>query len=123
MKRAFRQLSEQRVQDTLLAEADELIPIIENFRDGKSEHNPETLRKTVGDIDNYATVVQSLVDVGFLEEFGANHKIPMLYRDGLRIRQGRIRRKRMQGKTANKVRPYSPPASGAIYRQLGWSEQ
>ncbi|MGK8235708.1 conserved hypothetical protein [Roseovarius sp. EC-HK134] len=89
VKRAFTQLSEQRVQDTLLAEADELIPIIENFRDGKSEHNPATLKDTIGNLENYATIVQSLVDVGFLEEFGANHKIPMLYRDGLRIKQGK----------------------------------
>lgn len=89
VKRAFSQLSEQRVQDTLLAEADELIPIIESFRDGKSEHSPETLRSTIGNVENYSAVVQSLIDVGFLEEFGSNYKIPMLYREGLKIRQGK----------------------------------
>jgi hypothetical protein len=89
VKRAFRQLSEQRVQDTLLAEADELIPVIEKFRDGKSEHNAASLKETIGEIDNYSSVVQSLVDVGFLEEFGSNFKIPMLYRDGLKVKQGK----------------------------------
>ena len=89
VKRAFRQLSEQRVQDTLLAEAEELIPMIEAFRDGKSEHNAETLKATIGFVDNTGSLIQSLVDIGFLEEFGANHKIPMLYRDGLKVRQGK----------------------------------
>lgn len=89
VKRAFRQLSEQRVQDTLLAEADELIPVIERFRDGKSEHNAASLKGTIGEIANYSSVVQSLVDVGFLEEFGSNYKIPMLYRDGLKVKQGK----------------------------------
>lgn len=89
VKRAIVQLSEQRVQDTLLAEANDLAGIIQNFRDGKSEHNPETLRKTIGQVDSYDSIVKALVDVGFLEEFGQNHKIPMLYRDGLRIKQGK----------------------------------
>ncbi|MFS8182147.1 P-loop ATPase, Sll1717 family [Pseudovibrio denitrificans] len=89
VKRAFKQLSEQRVQDTLLAEADDLIPTIESFRDGKSEHNDETLKVVIGDDENFTSIVQSLVDVGFLEEFGSNYKIPMLYRDGLKIKQGK----------------------------------
>ena len=89
VRRAFSQLSEQRVQDTLLAEAVELADVIQNFRDGKSEHNPDTLAETIGDVDEYSDTVKALVDLGFLEEFGPNHKVPMLYRDGLRIRQGK----------------------------------
>jgi hypothetical protein len=89
MKRAFTQLSEQRVQDTLLAEANDLAATIQKFRDGKSEHNPETLRDTIGDNSLFTATVKSLVDIGFLEEFGQNHKIPMLHRDGLRIKQGK----------------------------------
>ena len=88
-KRAITQLSEQRVQDTLLAEASDLAAVIQKFRDGKSEHNPETLRETIGDNSPFVPTVKSLVDIGFLEEFGKNHKIPMLYRDGLRIKQGK----------------------------------
>jgi len=89
MKRAFTQLSEQRVQDTLLAEAADLAEVIQQFRDGKSEHNPDSLRATIGAVQDYAQTVQSLVDIGFLEEFGQNYKVPMLYRDGLRIKQGK----------------------------------
>lgn len=89
VKRAFTQLSEQRVQDTLLAEAAELSEIIQQFRDGKSEHNSDSLKETIGAVADYSQIVQALVDIGFLEEFGQNHKIPMLYRDGLRIKQGK----------------------------------
>jgi hypothetical protein len=89
VKRALTQLSEQRVQDTLLAEAVDLSEVIQKFRDGKSEHNEETLLQTIGKIENYSDVKQSLVDIGFLEEFGRNYKVPMLYRDGLRIKQGK----------------------------------
>lgn len=89
LKRAVSQLSEQRVQDTLLAEASDLSKVIQNFRDGKSEHNSQTLRETIGNVENFDGIVKALVDIGFLEEFGLNHKIPMLYRDGLRIKQGK----------------------------------
>jgi len=43
VKKASTQLSEQRIQDTLLAEANELTVAIELFRDGKAEHNIATL--------------------------------------------------------------------------------
>lgn len=89
VKRAFTQLSEQRVQDTLLAEAADLSEIIQQFRDGKSEHNSDSLKETIGVTESQSQVIQALVDIGFLEEFGQNHKIPMLYRDGLRIKQGK----------------------------------
>ncbi len=77
------------MQDTLLAEADDLIPFIEKFRDGKSEHDGQSLKETVGDGPHYSSTVQSLVDMGFLEEFGTNYKVPMIYRDGLKIKQGK----------------------------------
>lgn len=89
VNRAFSQLSEQRVQDTLLAEAVGLAEIIYHFRDGKSEHNSESLKEAIGDVHDYAHTVQALIDVGFIEEFGQNYKIPMLYTDGLRIKQGK----------------------------------
>lgn len=89
VKRAIIQLSEQRVQDTLLAEAGELADVISAFRDGKSEHNKDTLQQTIGTETPLETTIRSLVDIGFLEEFGQNYKVPMLYRDGLRIKQGK----------------------------------
>jgi hypothetical protein len=89
VKKAVTQLSEQRVQDTLLAEANELSEMILSFRDGKAEHNRATIADTVGKGFALEPAIKSLVDIGFLEEFGQNFKIPMLYRDGLRIRQGK----------------------------------
>ena len=89
VKRAFSQLSEMRVQDTLLAEASDLAVVIERFRDGKSEHNHGSLRTTYGDGPDPNETTRALVDIGFLEEFGTNYKIPMLYRDGLKITQGK----------------------------------
>jgi hypothetical protein len=88
VKRAFSQLSDQRVQDTLIAEAGELADTISKFRDGKSEHNHQSLEDLLG-ASQIKTMIQGLVDIGFLEEFGVNYKIPMLYRGGLRITQGK----------------------------------
>lgn len=48
IRRAQRSLSEQRVQDTLLAEVAELVPTIEKFRDGKAEHNEASLSSLLG---------------------------------------------------------------------------
>ncbi len=89
VKRAFSQLSEQRVQDTLLAESNELTKVIELFRDGKSEHNISTLTDIISPVANARDTVQGLLDAGFLEQFGENFKIPQLYRDGLKITQGK----------------------------------
>jgi hypothetical protein len=89
MKKAITQLSEQRVQDTLLAEAYSHADVIERFRDGKAEHNATSLAAVIGSKDNLKEHIQPLIDMGFLEEFGENYKIPMLYRDGLKITQGK----------------------------------
>ena len=48
VRRAHLVLSEQRVQDTLLAEAADLAPLIEKFRDGKAEHNLKSLASLLG---------------------------------------------------------------------------
>ena len=90
IRRAQRALSEQRVQDTLLAEVAELVPLIEKFRDGKAEHNEVSLSTTLGISEGHVrTAVKPLVAMGFLEEIGESFKIPMLYRDGLNITQGK----------------------------------
>lgn len=90
IRRAHRGLSEQRVQDTLLAEAAELAPVIEKFRGGKAEHNAASLSTVLG-VDEAKTriEVKPLVEMGFLEEVGESFKVPMLYRDGLEITQGK----------------------------------
>jgi hypothetical protein len=90
IRRAHRSLSEQRVQDTLLAEAAELAPVIERFRGGKSEHNLSSLSAVLGVNETQArAAAKPLVEMGFLEEVGESFKVPMLFRDGLEITQGK----------------------------------
>jgi hypothetical protein len=90
IRRAQRALSEQRVQDTLLAEASEFAPTIERFRDGKAEHNEASLSTLLGVAEeNVRNAVKPLLEMGFLEEVGGSFKVPMLFRDGLEITQGK----------------------------------
>ena len=89
LKRGLEVLSNERVEDTLLAEAGEYAPLVERFRGGKAEHNLESLASTLDRPASDAKVlVQPLKDIGFLEPVGANVKVPMLYRSGLAITQG-----------------------------------
>jgi hypothetical protein len=87
IKRGLDALSNQRVEDTLLAEAGDLSGDIELFRRGKAEYNGATLRELLG--DSYIEKVRMLQQFGFLETVGTNYKIPMLYRSGLGITQGK----------------------------------
>ncbi|MBW9214713.1 hypothetical protein KV102_07630 [Mumia sp. zg.B53] len=87
LKRGLDALSKQRVEDTLLAEAGDNAKLIELFRDGKAEHNTESLAGVFG---SHATDgVKVLQTLGFIEQTGSTYKIPMLYRSGLNITQGR----------------------------------
>lgn len=91
LRGAHERLSAQRVEDTLLAEsAADIAGLIERFRKSKSEHNLETLAETLGmKGDELQEAIRQLVEVGFLEELASSWKVPMLYRDGLGIRQGK----------------------------------
>jgi hypothetical protein len=90
IRRAQRALSERRVQDTLFAEAADLAPMIEKFRDGKAEHSEASLAELLGfQPQVIRTAIKPLIEIGFLEEVGSSFKVPMLYRDGLRITQGK----------------------------------
>ncbi len=90
MKSALSALSKQRVEDTLLAEAGAEAAVIDRFRNGKAEHNDETLQGILEvEGEELERQVQFLRAIGFLELTGTSHKVPMLYRDGLRITQGR----------------------------------
>lgn len=90
LRKALQRLSEDRVNDTLLAEAADLAPMVEQFRDGKAEHNTATMSKLLGvseaEVKNTA---KPLIEMGFLEEIAGSFKVPMLYRDGLSITQGK----------------------------------
>lgn len=90
LRKALQRLSEDRVNDTLLAEAADLAPRVERFRDGKAEHNISTLARVLGvDEAEAKTEAKPLIEMGFLEETGETLKVPMLYRDGLNITQGK----------------------------------
>ena len=86
---AHKQLSSIRVDDTLLAEAGTLAEIIELFKDGQSEHNLATLGEVLNGTEDSRSIIRALVEMGFLEEVADNFKIPMLYRYGLNITQGK----------------------------------
>ena len=91
IKRGLAALSEARVEDTLLAEASgEVARFIELFRGGKAEHNEGSLTSLLDlEIDQLSDAIMSLVQIGFLERIGSSYKVPMLYRDGLGITQGK----------------------------------
>jgi len=83
-------LSSQRVEDTLLAESGEYAQYIEKFRNSKAEHNDDTLRVNLKAPEDESTeVIAELKALGFLEAVGETYKIPMLYRSGLNITQGK----------------------------------
>jgi hypothetical protein len=90
LRRALSSLSEMRVQDTLLAEAGAAAPIVEKFREGKAEHNEESLARLLGvQGSQVKAIIKPLVELGFIEELKDTYKVPMLYRDGLAITQGK----------------------------------
>jgi hypothetical protein len=81
LKRGLAALSAERVEDTLL---------VERFRDGRAEHNDASLAETLNvSNDSARTAAKPLVEIGFLEQTGETFKIPMLYRGGLKVTQGK----------------------------------
>lgn len=90
LRRALSRLSEERVEDTLLAEAGADAASIERFRGGKAEHSPASLAAlfAIPEADLLQRI-KPLLDVGFLEQTGETFKVPILYRDGLQITQGK----------------------------------
>jgi hypothetical protein len=90
LRLALMQLSDTRVTDTLLAEAKNEVPLIEKFRRGKAEHNQASLAKLLGaKPEAVVDKIRPLLHLGFLAEVGSNYKVPLLYRSGLEITQGK----------------------------------
>ena len=90
LRRALSQLSQQRVNDTLLAEAREQSRIIRKFKAGKAEQNKESIARTLNvSKADVASFIQPLLELGFLEDIGGSYKVPSLYREGLQITQGK----------------------------------
>ncbi len=91
IRKALEKLSAQRVEDTLLAEAGvQTAALIQRFRRAKAEQNLESLAPILGlEGEALQSGIRQLVEVGFLEEIKTSWKVPMLYRDGLEITQGK----------------------------------
>lgn len=82
--------SAARVEDTLQAEYPNLQMYFEIFRGGKAEQNRDSLAELIGgNAPQLQAVLDMLVRCGFLERVGESWKVPMLYRDGLDITQGK----------------------------------
>jgi hypothetical protein len=90
IKSAHKQLSKARLEDTLFAEAPDLLHHIEKFRNKKAEHTRATICALCGLKEDAAEIlIRKLTEIGFFRKVGEFYKIPMLYRDGLGIIQGR----------------------------------
>lgn len=90
LRRALKRLSVERVEDTLLAEAGADAPLIERFRGGKAEHNTASLGLLLGLSESEVSgAIKPLLELGFLEQAGESFKVPILYREGLAITQGK----------------------------------
>lgn len=90
IRRGLAALSTERVNDTLLAEAGPHAALIERFRGGKAEHSEESVAKTLNlSVEDAREAIKVLREIGFLEQVGATYKVPMLYREGLGITQGK----------------------------------
>lgn len=87
VRKAYGILSELKLTTQLYAEYPEYKSWIEKFRDGKSIHNEESIKKLLG--AHWKSRVEKLVFVGFLEEIKGGWNIPFIYRPVLKIAQGR----------------------------------
>lgn len=87
LKAALLELSRERVEDTLIAEAGESADLIRRFEGGKSEHSEESLAEILG--DGAHEKIKRLAALGLLEKIGSAYKIPALYRGGLSVTQGK----------------------------------
>jgi hypothetical protein len=90
VRQAHKLLSKDRVEDTLLAEFPDLTPLLEKFRNKKAEYDLTSIGTLLSvDEEKAREAVKSLREIGFLEEVGSSFKVPMLYRDGFGITQGK----------------------------------
>jgi hypothetical protein len=90
IKRGLSRLSAARLEDTLMAEYPHLQVYFDQFRGGKAEHNRDSLTELLGHVaPDLDEAIANLTTSGFLERTAATWKVPMLYRDGLEITQGK----------------------------------
>lgn len=91
LQKACVRLSNQRLEDTLMAEYGEHVKVsIKAFQNGKAEHTEKSLAELFGvEVAAARLIASVLCDVGFLGQFGEIYKVPVLYRAGLNISRGK----------------------------------
>ena len=84
------QLSVRRVDDTIFAEAGLAVEAIEKFRGGKAEHNLDSIASLLNVSHEQAKAeLKPLVAIGFLESIKGSYKVLSLFREGMKITQGK----------------------------------
>jgi len=91
LRKALARLSQRRIEDTLLAEYGEDVQrAIQAFKNGKSDHNENSLCRLFGfDVSQARMTAEILNEIGFLEQEGDVYRVPDLYRAGLNISHGK----------------------------------
>lgn len=87
LRLAYSEISKDKLETQLYAEYPDLRRFIEKFTDSKAEHNEESLKRILG--GRWRFIIKKLVDTGFIEEKQNTWKIPFIYREGLKISQGK----------------------------------
>ena len=90
IKRGLQALSQERVEDNSARRSRRLRSDHRALPRRKAEHNEESLAALLEVAGSEVrTAVAPLVELGFLEQTGDSVKVPMLYREGLSITQGK----------------------------------
>lgn len=86
IRASYKYISKDKLTVQLYAEYPSYRPWIEKFKNQKSEHNEESLKRILGKQWKYR--VENLKRIGFIEEKHNSWKIPFIYREGLNIIRG-----------------------------------
>lgn len=87
LKRALTTVSGDKLNTQVYAEYPNLRLHIEQFRNGKAEHDENSLQILFG--SEWAKIVEQLISIGLITSLTSSWKIPFLYRDALNVTQGK----------------------------------
>jgi hypothetical protein len=87
LKQAWSDVSKEKLDTQIYAEYPHLKQHIEAFRNGKAEHNSQTLLNILG--SDWETIMSELQFIGFIDNKASTWKIPFIYREALGISQGK----------------------------------
>jgi hypothetical protein len=84
---AWQIVSQDKIKTQLFAEYKNLRDYVQKFRKSKAEHNESSLEELLG--DDWRKIISSLEFIGFIQKRSNTWKIPLLYRPGLEVAQGK----------------------------------